>query len=330
MSSASGTILLDVNANQPVGVYEGSAATAAVLAIVAALGRPVMVSDYLDARGGTYWTESSYPMSNWAKAMPSDTQYMFGFPVITTAGSDSFAVPSPAAATQLANLLSGASDAAINAALANIAKYCPGALVRPMWEQNAQSNSMSLKYFTASQLAAIFQYVAPMIRAHGLFTVWNPLDTVAGQDAISTTTLACYPGDAFVDLVGPDAYPQLWVPAGALNPNETNYPAPLGMWNAYLTQGGAYNPAAPDNGKYSLEWWVGFAKAHGKPIVVCETGCWKTATTLPAEGGTGDDPTWIENFLNWGKTNNALITLFDLWNGNSPNAAAAAVSLLGV
>lgn len=76
-----------------------------------------------------------------------------------------------------------------------------------------------------------------------------------------------YPGDAYVDYIGPDLYDQSWA--------ANTYPYPAGatpaeilqrQQNAWTSISGTSN-----NG---LAWWKNFAVAHGKPLVIPEWGCW--------------------------------------------------------
>ena len=127
-----------------------------------------------------------------------------------------------------------------------------------------------------------------------------------------TTFLAenAYPGDAYVDIIGLDAYNQSW------NPNVTT---PEQRWNEQVNQ------------RHGLKWHASFAAAHGKPMSFPEWG-----TGRRSDGhGAGDDPMFIEQMAEWIATHN--VAYHNYWDysepiysgkisdGSQPNAAAAYV-----
>jgi len=80
-----------------------------------------------------------------------------------------------------------------------------------------------------------------------------------GRDAVPWTS--CYPGDAYVDVIGMDAYDQ---PSGASFREQRDEP-------------------------YGLSAQVAFAKAHGKPVSYPEWGLFRN----------GDNPAYVRGMLDW-------------------------------
>jgi hypothetical protein len=289
----------------------------------------VTVSDYFDNTDASKLT-GTYPLSAWKAAMPAGTHYVFGVSPIFSGHAGSFGAPGGTAgnaATQYANLMAGGIDPQLKTCFANIAALDPHAAIRIEWEQNGYGNVFSLNYFTAAQIVAIYQHVAVLVHAAGLRTVFDPVEIVGSQGSI----VSLYPGDSYVDLIGPDVYAQQWLNAGMANPTE---PA---EWNALLTQGGAYNPSNPNGSyKFGLEWYAGFAAAHGKPLLLSEVGLWPQTTTIPGEGGTGDDAYFVQQYALWATANNAETILWAdqrssaaLFTSGTPLATAQAITSFG-
>jgi Glycosyl hydrolase family 26 len=108
-----------------------------------------------------------------------------------------------------------------------------------------------------------------------------------GSSDINPTT--AYPGDAYVDFVGVDAYDEGWANNGGPIVD------PSLRWNQIAGQ------------QYGLNYWAAFARSHGKQVSVPE---WGLVTNNP--NGGGDDPTYIRNMYQWFKQNQpAYETYFD-------------------
>jgi hypothetical protein len=165
-----------------------------------------------------------------------------------------------------------------------------------------------------ANFAAYFQQIVTAMRSvpgANFKFVWNP-DAGAFTTPGYNVALA-YPGNAYVNDIGLDAYDQSWVtPLTAANAwDETLLPA--------LT-------AAQQ-----------FAAAQGKPLAICEWG-----TAIRSDGhGLGDDPLYISNFLAWMKYPADDVAYESYFNANSggvnsvitggsfPNALAAFKAALG-
>ncbi len=99
--------------------------------------------------------------------------------------------------------------------------------------------------------------------------VWNP-DAEAFNQLGYNVALA-YPGNAYVDYIGVDAYDQTWVTPQT----------PINAWN---------ETTFPD-----LTLADQFAQEQGKPLAIPE---WGVATRSDGHG-LGDDPRYITNMIDW-------------------------------
>lgn len=105
-----------------------------------------------------------------------------------------------------------------------------------------------------------------------------------------------YPGDAYVDWIGMDAY------GGA------------STWDYMLNGQG-----------WGMNYWSSFATTHAKPLMVCE---WALS-----DGATGDSPVWMNQLTGWMDANTVVraALYFEFNNGAGhnyllealPNSAAA-------
>ncbi len=123
-----------------------------------------------------------------------------------------------------------------------------------------------------------------------------------------------YPGDAYVDVIGTDAYNQSWI---------TNYTDPIARWQDLYS------------GNHGILYWIQFARTHNKPISFPE---WGTGTRPDGHGG-GDDPYFVQQMYNVISTNN--VAYHDYWdypasdyngqlsNNQYPNAGAMFLQTFG-
>ncbi len=164
-----------------------------------------------------------------------------------------------------------------------------------------------------AQFAAYFDQIVTAMRSvagEKFQFVWNP-DVGAFIESGYNVALA-YPGNAYVNDIGLDAYDESWVtPLTPTNAwNETTQPA--------LTAARA------------------FAAAQGKPLAICEWGI----AFLSNGHGLGDDPLYVNNFAAWMKNpanNVAYESYFNfdgtsdsiLTGGTTPNSLAAFKADLG-
>jgi beta-mannanase len=123
---------------------------------------------------------------------------------------------------------------------------------------------------------------------------WNPNLGVSSENGTPFDCEDAYPGDAYVDYIGPDTYDAAWglYPMSGTIPQATYDQA----WQSTLTQ---------DHG---LDWFVTFAAQHNKPLAVAEWGVWAEGSTY----GGGDDPGYIQHMHDWFVANHvAFANYFD-------------------
>ena len=162
-----------------------------------------------------------------------------------------------------------------------VASHLANTIVRPGWEFNGTWYYWNAATDPNAYIGCFRQIVTTMRAVAGqqfLFD-WNPNIgpmTLPGEKA--------YPGDAYVDFVGLDVYDY----------SPTNY-----FGNSASAAGYA---AAWDflyNGDHGLAFWVNFTRSHGKRMAITE---WGVSDWADGHGG-GDNPSFINNLLNFMVTN---------------------------
>ncbi len=165
-----------------------------------------------------------------------------------------------------------------------------------------------------ASFAAYFQQIVTAMRAvpgENFRFVWNPDAGAFTQSGYSVA--AAYPGNAYVDVIGLDAYDQSWATPQT----------PANAWSSTTL------PA--------LTAARQFASAEGKPLALTEWG-----VIIRSDGhGLGDDPSYINQMVSWmenGANNVTYETYFDynpsgldsqITGGLFPNSLAAFSADLG-
>lgn len=176
-----------------------------------------------------------------------------------------------------------------------IAARYPDAYVRPGWEMNIPNWAWSANPGNVEDYKRAFRHAATGLRAGGpnLRIVFNPNEGTGGS--LPDATLA-YPGDEYVDDIGLDAYD--WDPG---------YTA--AGWEQHRTQPGGW------------DFWVGFAREHGKTFSVPEWG------VIPgSDTSGGDNPDYITAVLTWMGAN-ADVMSFDTYFEETADYCRCALSL---
>jgi len=160
--------------------------------------------------------------------------------------------------------------------------------------------------------ATYFQQIVTAMRSvsgeHFRF-VWNPDAGAFTQSGYSVAT--AYPGNAYVDVIGLDAYDQSWATPQT----------PANAWSSTTLP--------------TLTAAQQFAASNGKPLAFCEWG-----VAIRSDGhGLGDDPTFVNQMVSWIKANNVTYeSYFDansggvnslITGGSFPNSLAAFTADLG-
>jgi hypothetical protein len=152
---------------------------------------------------------------------------------------------------------------------------------------------------------------------------WNPTAGVGHGPAPDNPVFLQengYPGDDYVDLIGPDIYDSDY------SAYPTIGPITQAMWDA------AWNNTV--NGDHGLAWFATFAAQHEKPLAIGEWGLWD----IGAHHGGGDDPDYIQRVHDWAVQNNVVFYVYfnvtasdgdhELYpNVDFPNASALFQSL---
>lgn len=149
-----------------------------------------------------------------------------------------------------------------------VAEGFPDAILRIGWEFNGGWYPWTARGDPAT-FAAYWRRIARTLKA----TPGNRFRTDWCVTTVEGPTVAAWPGDDIVDIVGLDIYNQ-------------SYPKiadPLKRWQFLL------------NHQAGLIWHRDFARAHGKPRSFPE---WGTGTKPDGHGG-GDDPLFVRNMLDW-------------------------------
>lgn len=181
----------------------------------------------------------------------------------------------------LASGASGAYDAYFRQLARNLISHkLSNTIIRLGWEFNGNwfnwgivKGDAASSQAAARNYAAAFRHAVAAMRsvpgAHFAF------DWCVNNGNSSINAEAAYPGDAYVDYVGIDAYDMVW------GPNSSTVSDPAQRWKI-ITQG--------DHG---LNFWASFATKHHKKLSVPEWGVWG------GDHGGGDDPTYVTGMHNW-------------------------------
>jgi hypothetical protein len=288
------------------GAYVGAANPTRLNAFDAATGTHATVAtDYLPATGGFAGMDGAGGSLNWLLGAwsGSGVTLSLGVPII----------PNTSSGTPAATLAQGATGAYnsyfVTLAQALVAAGDADAYLRLGFEFDGNWNAWYAGTPAAeANFAAYFDQIVTAMRSvagANFRFVWNP-DADAFTASGYNVALA-YPGNAYVNVIGLDAYDQSWA-----SPQ-----TPATAWN---------DTVLPE-----LTAAQQFAAAQGKPLAFTEWG-----DIIRSDGhGLGDDPLYMTNMLAWmhNPANNvAFETYFDfdasgvnsdLTGGDFPNSLAA-------
>jgi hypothetical protein len=188
-----------------------------------------------------------------------------------------------------------------------VANKLPNTYLRFGWEMNGSWYPWYA--FNGNQSAFIGcyqQFVNTMRSVPGtnFKQVWNPNGGWSGND-LSTI----YPGDSYVDFIATDDYDQSWAA------NTYPYPSPCDSSCMLTHQQNAWNDILNAQGG-GLNWFVNFAKTHGKPLGIGE---WGLMNRSDGHGGL-DDPYYVQqmtDFVNNTNNNVAWHVFFDFNGGGA-------------
>ena len=159
-----------------------------------------------------------------------------------------------------------------------VASKYPNAYIRLGWEMNLPGWKHAAYPNSAEQWKQAYRQAVTSLRKGGsqLRIAWV-VNEGPGQTGTQDARVF-YPGDAYVDFIGMDAYD--W-------------------WPGYTS---ASNIAKHRDQTYGWNFWLDFAKSHGKKFVLPE---WGVAPANSASGG--DNPMYINFVYSWLKANSDWI-----------------------
>jgi len=180
---------------------------------------------------------------------------------------------------------------------------------------------------TAAAYVAAWQHIADL--AHNLVsgfpvtgitvkTVWGPAVINWVAVGISST----YPGDTYVDIIGPDCYSNVWPEdlhnweTGGTDANTTVWAANPINREHYWDYPNATASNGQSAGGYGMLAAIAFAVAHNKPFGMSECGAGNNGTTT----GPSDDgqfPFYLANRLSSAVEQGLTIQFVDVWDVNA-------------
>jgi hypothetical protein len=294
------------------GVYVGAADPSGVASFAKTTETsPTVASDYLPMNDGWTGMDGAGGSLNWLLQPWEGTGYTLslGVPMIPDSSSGS-------AVGTLAEGATGAYNSYfVSLAQTLVADGASHAYLRIGWEFDGSWFPWSATTSGAeANYATYFQQIVTAMRSvpgEAFRFEWNP-DAVAFTES-GYSVQAAYPGSAYVDVIGLDAYDQTWVTPQT----------PANAWSETLS------PA--------LTAARQFASSVGKPLALPEWG-----VIIRSDGhGLGDDPYYINHMVSWMETasdNVAYEAYFDydagglnsqITGGSFPNSLAVFMSDLG-
>jgi hypothetical protein len=255
------------------GVYAGPADPSGVTSFGAATKTsPRIASDFLPSSSGWNAIDGANGSLDWLFAgawTHSRYTLSLGVPII----------PKNSAGVALGTLAAGASGAYdshfVTLAKTLVAAHEGNAMLRLGWEFDGGIFAWSATTPAAeANYASYFRRIVTAMRSvpgQRFKFLWNP-DVAAFNDGPYSVT-AAYPGNAYVDYIGLDAYDQSSVTprTGTNEWRETTLP--------------------------DLTLAQKFAASEGKPLAIPEWG----VAINSSDTGLGDDPVYINRFLGWMK-----------------------------
>ena len=200
------------------------------------------------------------------------------------------------------------------------------------WRPGYEMNSGSQAWYaggdsqTAANYVAAFQHIADVLHEAGqadganVQVVWSP--NVQNWNAVDVNQL--YPGDNYVDVIGPDGYDMMWPPSlYDWGKNDGTYDSTLQQWESnpvnvvhYLNYpgGNQWNPTGAGSSADSFTNLIDMAKEHGKAFAVSETGAGGDSSSIP------DDtifPQWLASTLQNAENEGVAVKYVNIWDDNA-------------
>ena len=307
-STASGASLSSV-----LGVYGGAGDPQAVQDFAASGIHATYAMDFLDPSTWSSLTEPNWPYQDW---QGKGYQMIWGVSMLpnTLSGCSSL---SQEASGQFNASFKTVAQNMVNAGFAS-------SIIRIGWEFNGSWFPWSAGGCPSAFVGAFQQIVDAMrsVPGENFKFEWNPTIGDLGVGDLASF----YPGDSYVDLVGLDVYDVSW----------STYPGADALFTTFENE--------PDG----LNWLASFGAAHNKPLVFPEWGLgWTSDGGACSSGGAalaqsnngencgGDDPTFVNDMVNWVSSHDvAEITYWDygtssIDGGSNPGSAQALATDFG-
>jgi hypothetical protein len=274
------------------GAYVGAANPGGMATFARATGtHPTIASDYLPASNGWTGMDGAGGSLSWMFASGwsgSGYTLSIGVPIIPTNSTG-------VANGTLANGATGAYNAYfVTLAHTLVAAGEANAYLRLGWEFDGNSYAWSATTSAEEEsYASYFRQIVTAMRSvsgEAFRFVWNP--DASAFIANGYSVAAAYPGSAYVDYIGLDAYDESWATPRT----------PAATW----TQ--ADIPEFTD----ALQ----FATSQGRPLAFCEWG-----VAIGAGGhGLGDDPLFVNDMITWMRSTSHDVAYESYFNYNSDGA----------
>ncbi len=302
------------------GAYTGPADPSGVSAFAGATKTaPTIASDYLPASSGWAGMDGANGSLSWLFAdgwQGTGYTLSLGVPIIPTNANN-------VAVGTLATGATGAYNSYfVTLGQTLVAAGESNAYLRLGWEFDGNWYAWDAATPAAeANYAAYFDQIVTAMRTvsgQNFKFVWNPDASafVPDQAVVSGYNVSlAYPGNAYVNEIGLDAYDQSWA-------------TPQTPTNAWA-----------DSTLPALSAAETFAAAQGKPLAFCEWGI-----AIRSDGhGLGDDPLYVNNMVSWMRAHSvAYESYFDyntlpvggdtnaaITGGSFPNSLAAFITDLG-
>lgn len=294
------------NATEKMGVFRGAQSPSSVAAFEAWAGRPVTYALGFYGKGSGSFSQIDDPGAKCRVWAPTKYSLVLSTAILPSASYTLAAGANGDYNTHWKNFGQKLVD-----------NGCADITLRLGWEFNGKFYDWAAGGKEADYAAYWRQIVTTLrgVPGQSFRFDWCPL---AGNT--NANVEAAYPGDAYVDIIGLDAYDTSSV-----------HTSDLDRWNNQV------------NRTYGLKWQKDFATAHGKSISYPEWGL----TVRPNDNlGGGDNPYYIQKMYDWmnalpssGGGSLAYQSYFEddavdgqhaLMNGQFPNSAAVFKKLFGV
>jgi Glycosyl hydrolase family 26 len=262
------------------GVYPEDGTPAGAAAFAAWRGRPLDVVDAWSARAT--WAQIDDPTWLYQRWRGQRYTMAFGVPMI----------PEGVPGVSLQACANGAYDAYWREFGQVISSYGLGnSIIRLGWEFNG--TWYAWKATDPTVWARCWQQIVTAARATAPNLRWD-WDVNRGVSGGLANPALAYPGNAYVSMIGVDSYDS---------------------WPAATTTAGWQTQL---NGPQGLNYWLSFAKAHGKLLSVPEWG-----NVATGAGSGGDDPQYVTDMRDFFAANAADIAFECSFQGDQSTTGAS-------